>query len=47
MEGEVEIPNPEDNVITHPVEAPSLSDPMVEQTSTSEQLPYVQNIGRG
>ena len=47
MEGEVEIPNPEDNVITHPVKIHSLSEPMVEQTSTSEQVPYVYNIRRG
>ena len=46
MEGEVEIPNPEDNVITHPVEVPVLSGPMVEQTSISEQVPHVQKIGR-
>ena len=46
VEGEVEVPNPEDNVITHPVETPILSEPMVEQTSTSEQIPYVRNIGR-
>lgn len=46
VEGEVEIPNPENNVITHPVETPILSEPMVEQTSTSEQVPYVRNIGR-
>ena len=45
VEGEVEIPNLEDNVITYPVEAPILSEPMVEQTSTSEQVPHVQNIG--
>ena len=47
MEGEAEIPNLEDNVITHPVETPILSEPMVEQTNTSEQVPHVQNIGRG
>ncbi|KAL7180796.1 hypothetical protein ACSBR1_039788 [Camellia fascicularis] len=46
VEGEVEIPNPGDNVITHPVKTPILSEPMVEQTSTSEQEPYVHNIGR-
>ena len=46
VEGEVEIPNPGDNVITHPVETPILSEPMVEQTSTSEQVPHVHNIGR-
>ena len=45
VEGKVEIHNPEDNVITHPVEVPVLSEPMVEQTSTSE--PHVQNVGRG
>ena len=47
VEGEVEIPNPDDNMITHPVETPILSEPMVEQTSTSEQVPHVHNIGRG
>ena len=46
VEGEVEIPNPEDNVITLLVETPILSEPMVEQTSTSEQVPYAHNIGR-
>ena len=45
VKGEVEIPNPEDNVITHPVETPILSEPMVEQTSTSEQIPSIHNIG--
>mgnify|MGYP003702426047 CR=1 FL=1 len=30
VEGEVEIPNLEDNVITHPMEVPVLSEPMVE-----------------
>ena len=40
------MPNPEDNVITHPVEVPVLSEPMVEQTSTSEQVTYVHNIER-
>ena len=34
-------------MITHPVEVPVLSEPMVEQTSTSEQVAHVQNIGRG
>ena len=29
VEGEVEIPNPKDNVITYPVEVPVLSKPMV------------------
>ena len=47
VEGEVEIPNPEDNVITHPVKTPILSEPMVKQTSTSEQVPHVLNLGRG
>ncbi|KAL7169931.1 hypothetical protein ACSBR2_034890 [Camellia fascicularis] len=47
VEGEVEIPNLEDNVITHLVEVPVLSGLMVEQTSTSEQVPHVQSIGRG
>ena len=47
VEGEVEIPNSEDNVITCPVETPIVSEPMVEQTSTSEHTPHVQNIGRG
>ncbi|XP_028063193.1 uncharacterized protein LOC114266481 [Camellia sinensis] len=46
VEGEVEIPNPEDNVVTHPVETPILSEPMVEQTSTSGQEPYVHIIGQ-
>ena len=46
VEGEVEIPNPEDNVITHPVETLILSEPMVEQTSTLEHIPFVRNIGR-
>ena len=30
VKGEVEIPNPEDNVIIHPVKVPVLSEPMVE-----------------
>ena len=47
MEGEVEIPTPENNKITHPLETPILSEPMVEQPSTSEQVPHVHNIGRG
>ena len=47
VEGEVEIPNPEDNVMTYPVEVPVLSEPTVEQTSTLEQVPHVQNIRRG
>ena len=38
VEGEVEMPNIEDNMITHPVETLILSKPMVEQTSTSEQV---------
>ena len=46
VEGEVEIPNPEDNVITHPVETPILSEPKVEQPSTSELVPHIHNIGR-
>ncbi|GMP27571.1 hypothetical protein CsSME_00003494 [Camellia sinensis var. sinensis] len=46
VEGEVETSNPEDNVITHPVETPILSEPMVEQTNTSEQIPFVRNSGR-
>ncbi|XP_028065980.1 uncharacterized protein LOC114268949 [Camellia sinensis] len=46
VEGEVEIPNPEDNVVTRPVETPILSEPMVEQTSTSGQEPYVRIIGQ-
>ena len=46
VEGEVEISNPKDNVITHPVETPILSEPMVEQTNTSEQIPFVRNNGR-
>ena len=46
VEGEVEIPNPEDNVITHPVETLILLEPMVEQTNTSEQIPFVRNIGQ-
>ena len=33
-------------MITHPVETPILSEPIVEQTSTSEQVPHVHNIGR-
>ena len=47
VEEEVEIPNPEDNVITHHMETLILSEPMVEQTSTSEQVPHVHNTGQG
>ena len=47
VDREVEIPNPEDYMITHPVETPVLSEPMVEQTNTSEQVPHVHNIRRG
>ena len=46
VEGEVETSNPEDNVITHPVETSILSEPMVEQTNTSEQIPFARNSGR-
>ena len=47
VKGEIEVPDPEDNMITHLMEAPISSEPMVEQTSTSELAPHVQNIRQG